>query len=206
MFAVLNINNIQPNAGRELALSMQAFFMSANIVSIFLKGYRHLDTPVWSVNAPTAFGCECVKRRDRSGCFFYFTSWYKITTFSTVQRLAPTRRSLTKRACLTHLLIPTPIFWVWVSTCRTTPSVICASLVRTAWPSRAHSASAVSCTQPELLTCQAYWLMCWNATMQRWLISSEAKNARRSVTRWLSLNGIRMRWCSRLICYKGIIT
>ena len=60
MFAVLNINNIKPNAGRELALSMQAFFMSVSIVSIFLKGYRHLDTPVWSVNAPTAFGFECV--------------------------------------------------------------------------------------------------------------------------------------------------
>lgn len=95
MFAVL-INHIESNAGRELALIMQAFLMSADIVLIS-KRYRHPGTPVWSVNAPTAFDSECDKQRERPGCFF-FTLCYKNRVFSTAHCLAPMRRQLTKRA------------------------------------------------------------------------------------------------------------
>ena len=144
MFAVLNINNIILNAGHELALSMQAFFMSANIVSIFLKGYRHLDTPVWSVNAPTAFRIECVKRRGRSGCFFYLTSWYKINPISKVQRLAPTRRSLTKRASATANFIPTAS----VFTMRQASAAV---VRRTVFPCAKNSSHSFNCsTQPSV--------------------------------------------------------
>ena len=95
MFAVL-INHIESNAGRELALIMQAFLMSADIVLIS-KRYRHPGTPVWSVNAPTAFDSECDKQRERPGCFF-FTLCYKNRVFSTAHCLAPMRRQPTKTA------------------------------------------------------------------------------------------------------------
>lgn len=97
MFALL-IKNITTNAGHKSAFIMQAFFMSADIVPISIERYRHLGTPVWSVNAPTAFVVECDKQRERPRCFFIYISCYKINHISTAQCLAPMRRQLTKRA------------------------------------------------------------------------------------------------------------
>ena len=50
MFAVLNIHILQ-NAGCQLAFTMQAFFMPGHIV----YHIWYPCTPVWSVNAPTAW-------------------------------------------------------------------------------------------------------------------------------------------------------
>lgn len=105
MFAVLIINHITTDAGRELALSVQAFFMSADIVSIFIKIW-HLGTPVYALNGRTAFVVECDKQRVRPGCFFYYTLCYKINHISTAHCLAPARRLLTKRASASTA--PTP--------------------------------------------------------------------------------------------------
>lgn len=63
MFAMLIIHN-PTNAGSELAFSVQAFFMPGHIV----YHIWYPCTPVWSVNAPTAFvGCD--KQRERHGYF-----------------------------------------------------------------------------------------------------------------------------------------
>ena len=148
IFAVL-INNIKPNAGRELALPMQAFFMSADIVSIFIKIW-HLGTPVYALNGRTAFGFECDKQRVRPGCFFYYRLCYQIKTISTAHCLAPTRRPLTTRAFCQPSLTPMPISTVWASTFRTSRCAICASPARTVWPSQEPSISPVSIIQPVL--------------------------------------------------------
>ena len=65
MFAVLIIHNLQ-NAGSQLAFTVQAFFMPGH--KVYLIWYP--CTPVWNVNAPTAF-CRCDKQRERRG-YFYF--------------------------------------------------------------------------------------------------------------------------------------
>lgn len=46
------------DAGRELALTMQAFFMSATMV-LNLR-YWYPSTPVYRLNGRTAFEFECV--------------------------------------------------------------------------------------------------------------------------------------------------
>ena len=149
MFAVLIINHITTDAGRELALSVQAFFMSADIVSIFIKIW-HLGTPVYALNGRTAFGFECDKQRVRPGCFFYYRLCYQIKTISTAHCLAPTRRPLTTRAFCQPSLTPMPISTVWASTFRTSRCAICASPARTVWPSQEPSISPVSIIQPVL--------------------------------------------------------
>ena len=105
MFASLIKNIYFTNAGRELALSVQAFFMSADIVSIFIKIW-HPGTPVYALNGRTAFVKECDKQRVRPGCFFYYTLCYKHLHLSTAHCLAPARRPLTKRASASTA--PTP--------------------------------------------------------------------------------------------------
>ena len=67
MFASRNNFNISRNAGQRLALTLQAFFMSAYLV--FIR-YWYLCTPVYRLNGRTAFLDECVTQRDRHGYLF----------------------------------------------------------------------------------------------------------------------------------------
>lgn len=94
MFAVLNIYNISTNAGRELALTLQAFFMSAYIV---VFRYWYLCTPVYRLNGRTAFVDECVKQRDRHG-YLLFLLCVIFIHFPTLHCLAATERQPTKPA------------------------------------------------------------------------------------------------------------
>lgn len=197
MFASLIINHITVNAGRELALSVQAFFMSADIVSIFIKIW-HLGTPVYALNGRTAFTVECDKQRVRPGCFFYYTLCYKINSISTAHCLAPARRPLTKRALCQPYLTLTLISTVWVSTFRTSRCAICANPVRTVWPSREPSTSAESIIQPVLRTCPSSWPMYWNATKPSKPVITGARTASRNATCRPTSTVIRTLWCCRL--------
>lgn len=94
MFASLIINYIQSNAGQRLALTLQAFFMSAYIV---VFRYWYLCTPVYRLNGRTAFGCRCDKQRDRHGYLFLLLCVI-ITTFPTLHCLATTERQPAKTA------------------------------------------------------------------------------------------------------------
>lgn len=108
MFAVLNIYNISTNAGRELALTLQAFFMSAYIV---VFRYWYLCTPVYRLNGRTAFVDECVKQRDRHG-YLLFLLCVIFIHFPTLHCLAATERQPTKPAhnnsIRTHCVSTTP--------------------------------------------------------------------------------------------------
>lgn len=66
IFAPFIINN-KPNAGSELAFTVQAFFMPGLLV----YRIRYPCTPVWSVNAPTAFGLNVMNSGTGTGTFFY---------------------------------------------------------------------------------------------------------------------------------------
>ena len=94
MFAVLNNFNRRPNAGRELALNLQAFFMSAYFVVL---RYWYSCTPVYRLNGRTAFGRKCVKQRDRHGYLFLLLCVI-FTTFPTLHCLATTERQPAKTA------------------------------------------------------------------------------------------------------------
>ena len=108
MFAVLNNFNISRNAGRELALTLQAFFMSAYIV---VFRYWYLCTPVYRLNGRTAFLDECVKQRDRHGYLILFLCVIS-SSFPTLHCLAATERQPTKPAhnnsIRTHCVSTTP--------------------------------------------------------------------------------------------------
>lgn len=108
MFAVLIINNISRNAGRGLALTLQAFFMSAYIV---VFRYWYLCTPVYRLNGRTAFLDECDKQRDRHGYLFLLLCVIT-SSFPTLHCLAATERQPTKPAhnnsIRTHCVSTTP--------------------------------------------------------------------------------------------------
>lgn len=108
MFAVLIINNIPTNAGRGLALTLQAFFMSAYIV---VFRYWYSCTPVYRLNGRTAFVGECDKQRDRHG-YLLFLLCVIFTNFPTLHCLAATERQPTKPAhkysIRTHCVSTTP--------------------------------------------------------------------------------------------------
>ena len=65
MFAV-SITSFLKNAGNQLAFTVQAFFMPRHIV----YHIWYPCTPVWSVNAPTAF-LRCDRQRERHGYFHF---------------------------------------------------------------------------------------------------------------------------------------
>lgn len=94
MFAVRNNFNITPNAGRELALTLQAFFMSAYFVVL---RYWYSCTPVYRLNGRTAFGVECVTQRDRHGYLFLLLCVI-FNSFPTLQCVAATERQPAKTA------------------------------------------------------------------------------------------------------------
>lgn len=108
MFAVLIINNIVSNAGRGLALILQAFFMSAYII---VFRYWYLCTPVYRLNGRTAFETECDKQRDRHG-YLLFLLCVIFSLFPTLHCLAATERQPTKPAhnnsIRTHCVSTTP--------------------------------------------------------------------------------------------------
>lgn len=94
MFAVRNNFNISRNAGRELALTLQAFFMSAYFVVL---RYWYSCTPVYRLNGRTAFLDECVTQRDRHGYLFLLLCVIS-SSFPTLQCVAVTERQPAKTA------------------------------------------------------------------------------------------------------------
>ena len=114
MFAALN-TYIFSNAGRELALDMQAFLMSAYIVQ-----------PYTGIRVPPCIGLmamqhsrDCVKRRDRHG-YLLFLLCYTNLSLPTLHRLAASERLPTKRAhppfASQAILTPTLPAWGWTCT------------------------------------------------------------------------------------------
>ena len=108
MFAVRNNFMVVSNAGRGLALILQAFFMSAYIV---VFRYWYSCTPVYRLNGRTAFVDECDKQRDRHG-YLLFLLCVITSTFPTLHCLAATERQPTKLAhkysIRTHSVHTTP--------------------------------------------------------------------------------------------------
>lgn len=99
MFAVLIIL-IRQNVGCQLAFKVQAFFMPRHIV----YHIWYPCTPVWSVNAPTAF-CRCDKQRDGHG-YFHFK---KLLLCLTMQKLSPLRQTALKRPPTKRVLLLSPL-------------------------------------------------------------------------------------------------
>ena len=160
MFAVLIINNISRNAGRRACIGRAGIFYVRNDYSITL--YRYPCTPVWRVNAPTAFLDECDKRRDRRGYLFYLYLCYSTSRFPTPHRLADTERQPTKRARkpsrLPETLTPTSHAWVW--TCRAATSATAARPTRRGTPLPARSISAARATPWEPTRMRSWWSAC----------------------------------------------
>lgn len=99
MFAVLIIH-ILLNAGSELAFSVQAFFMPGHIV----YHIWYPCTPVWSVNAPTAFS-RCDKQRERHG-YFHFKN---LLLYLTMQKFPPLLLTASERPPTKRVLLPSPL-------------------------------------------------------------------------------------------------
>ena len=100
IFATSIINIISTSAGRELALAVQAFFMSVLKENL----YRYLCTPVWNCNGTTAFVEYVIDSGKGTGTFFILKIVVCLSTnstFLTLQCLAVSERlQLTKRALL----------------------------------------------------------------------------------------------------------
>lgn len=146
MFAVLNIHILQ-NAGCQLAFTMQAFFMPGHIV----YHIWYPCTPVWSVNAPTAF-CRCVEQRERHG-YFHLKN---LLLCSTMQKFLPLLQTASERPPTKRVLhssplpaIPTPTLPLTASTFRAAPSAICGNLTLSGTPSPGASISPAAKRLPE---------------------------------------------------------
>ena len=131
MFAVLIIHNIS-NAGYQLAFAVQAFFMPGHIV----YHIWYPCTPVWSVNASTAFEI-CDKQRDGHG-YFHFKNVLLCLTIKKLSTLISTasERPPTKRVLLLSPspAIPTLTSLPMASTCMAALSVTCAVPINPAIP------------------------------------------------------------------------
>lgn len=106
MFAVLITKYLQ-NAGCQLAFTVQAFFMPGHIV----YHIWYPCTPVWSVNAPTAF-CRCDKQRERHG-YFHFKH---LLLCLTIQKLSTLLQTATKRPPTKRVLLLSPLPAILTST------------------------------------------------------------------------------------------
>mgnify|MGYP006971612262 FL=1 len=126
MFAMSNIH-ILTNAGSKLAFSVQAFFMPGHIV----YHIWYPCTPVWSVNAPTAF-VRCVRQRERHGYFHLKNLLSCLTTMQKFPSLLTTvsERPPTKRASTSPHSPLTSISTVWELICKVSPSIFFASADR----------------------------------------------------------------------------
>lgn len=200
MFAVLIIQ-ISTNAGRELALNMQAFLLSAYIVQ---PKYRCPNTPVYWLNGRTAFVDECDKRRDRFGHLLFLLLCYKTSTFPTLHRLAAAERQPTKRVPLLFAspAIPTLTLPAWAWTCTTATSATDGRPMHKGRRSPARSTSAARATR-------------WEPRRTPGSLNASTPNGWRNrpgtgtcaprngcATRWLSSDAIRTRRCFRHICHK----
>lgn len=138
MFVASIIYNLQ-NAGCQLAFTVQAFFMPGHIV----YHIWYPCTPVWSVNAPTAF-CRCDRQRERHG-YFYLKNLLLCLTIQKLSTLLQTasERPPTKRVLLLSplLAILSPTLPLTASTCTDALSAICVLPTCTAIPSPVDSIS-----------------------------------------------------------------
>lgn len=197
MFATLIINNIVSNAGRELALTLQAFFMSAYIV---VTRYWYLCTPVYVLNGRTAFETECDKQRDRHGYLFYLLCVI-FSLFPTLHCLATAERQPTKPALSSLILFPeilTRILPVLASIFRMSRFVSWPSHVRMVWPSPVFSTFAASTTRPVLPTIRRCSTMCCSAITKS-VHGTSVVRKKRSCATFVALSiAIRMQQCFRL--------
>ena len=198
MFAVLNNFNKRPNAGRELALTLQAFFMSAYIV---VFRYWYLCTPVYRLNGRTAFGRKCVKQRDRHG-YLILLLCVIFTTFPTLHCLAATERQPTKPA---HNNLPTthtPTSRHWASIFRTSPSASFANRMPAVPSLPECSTSAASAIQPEPVISVGCFSPSFANITKNVLITASAVKPSDSATRSRSSNAIPMqRYCRHIFPY-----
>lgn len=197
MFASSIKINKSRNAGRELALTLQAFFMSAYLV---VTRYWYLCTPVYWLNGRTAFLDECDRRRDRHGYLFLLLC---VTTsrFLTLCRLSTAERQPTKQAHKFFNLYPailTRILPVLASTFRMSAYVSYRNLARMVWSLPAASTSAVSITMLVLRTIRRYFQMYCNAITKNVPGINVARRLRSRDTYKVSSIDIRMQPCFRL--------
>ena len=169
MFA-MSITKYLQNAGCQLAFTVQAFFMPGH------KVYQiwYPCTPVWSVNAPTAF-CRCDRQRERHGYFHFkklllcLTIQKLSTLLQTASKRPPTKRVSPLPAILT-LILP-----LTASTYTDAPSATCAQRIQKAIPSPGDLTSPDVKRLPEQLLMKplfsSWWrrsvsitAMCLNAT------------------------------------------
>lgn len=150
MFAVLNIYN-NSNAGCQLAFSVQAFFMPGHIV----YPIWYPCTPVWSVNAPTAFELNVLSSGKGTDTFILKTNCLCLTNQLTLilQCLAASERPPTKRVLLLSPspAIPTLTSLPMASTFMDALSVTCGNPIRRGTTSLGDSISPDVKKQPELL-------------------------------------------------------
>nr|DAZ75442.1 MAG TPA: hypothetical protein [Caudoviricetes sp.] len=148
MFAVFIIFN-RSNAGWQLAFTVQAFFMPGHIV----YHIWYPCTPVWSVNAPTAFD-RCDEQRERHG-YFHFKNLLLCSTMQKFLQLRSTasERPPTKRVLLLSPspAIPTLTSLSMASTFMDALSVTCGNPIRKGTTSLGDLISPDVKKQPELL-------------------------------------------------------
>lgn len=111
MFA-MSIKHILRNAGCQLAFIVQAFFMPGHYCTIMIW---YPCTPVWSVNAPTAF-LRCDRQRDRHG-YLYFINFLLCLT---IKSLSPLLRTASERPPTKRVLSFQP-FHSTATLCAITP-------------------------------------------------------------------------------------
>lgn len=194
MFAV-SITTYISNAGSQLAFTVQAFFMPGHIV----YHIWYPCTPVWSVNAPTAFEI-CDRQRERHGYFHFknlllcLTMQKFLQLISTASERPPTKRvSISLRSTLTTISTP------WVSTCKTSPSAFLASVVKTVLPSLVCSTSVAFTIRSVLKIMSTCWPIYWNVTGENMPIIRGAENRNVNGICFRSSIVIQMPWYYRLI-------
>ena len=201
MFAVRNNFNRPTNAGRGLALTLQAFFMSAYIV---VFRYWYSCTPVYRLNGRTAFVGECVTQRDRHGYLFLLLCVI-FTNFPTLHCVAATERQPTKLAhkySTTHI----PTSMVWASTCRTFLYASCISRMPTVLSLPEYLTSAVSATPQEQRISRPCFSPSFANTKKNVNTTVSAVRPSDCVTRFHSSNAIRTQRYCRLISHNPLIT
>lgn len=211
MFAVL-ITTYRSNAGCQLAFKVQAFFMPGHIV----YHIWYPCTPVWSVNAPTAFD-RCDKQRERHG-YFHFKNVLLCLTIQKFPKLRSTalERPLTKRVLLLSPLpaILTPTLPLTALTSTDVPSATYVQPIRTAISLPGDSTSPDVKRLQELLATKlslSSWLKSIrNISVMRQSAVSVSVNANMPygyhvIKRWRSITATSLS-CSLLTIQQGIAT
>lgn len=174
MFAV-SITSFLKNAGNQLAFTVQAFFMPRHIV----YHIWYPCTPVWSVNAPTAF-LRCDRQRERHG-YFHFKTLLLCLTMQKFSQLLKTasERPPTKRVLLPSPspAIPSPTLPPTASTCTDVPFATCVVPTTMATPSPGGSISPGVRRQPEHLLTKPSFSSWWRRTVNAAVMWRNAINA-----------------------------